>query len=240
MSPVPDLMKPAMNIPSLTPFTGPAADRIDLLGPVHKALRRFMFDTLVRVGAFDVTMRGELEETINLVERLLFVMGEQQSGAACTVSTLRRAPASERRAVSAQLYRELTELVTLRLYLMLEEEAHTLPTLWHRHTDSELARIRLDRLAALDVNELREAMHWMAGALTPQELADVLEDLHATTGTLLFRTALDTLREGLDAQRWARVTQSLARATGTGAAKAAMPHGALRQDTPPTQLALVA
>lgn len=75
------------------------------------ALRRFVADTLERVAAVDLSDRLELERSVNLVERLLAVLGEPAPPLHATLHALRHAGASQRRTLAAQLYRELAALV---------------------------------------------------------------------------------------------------------------------------------
>jgi hypothetical protein len=49
----------------------PAAPRFDMYGPIHKALRSFMCDTLLRAGRIDVNDASELEATLGQVDALL-------------------------------------------------------------------------------------------------------------------------------------------------------------------------
>jgi hypothetical protein len=47
------------------------APRLDLYTPIHKALRSFMSDTLLRVGRIDVTDAGDLQHTLATCDELL-------------------------------------------------------------------------------------------------------------------------------------------------------------------------
>jgi hypothetical protein len=48
----------------------PAAPRFDMYGPIHKALRSFMCDTLLRVGRMDVGDAAEFDATLDQAEAL--------------------------------------------------------------------------------------------------------------------------------------------------------------------------
>ncbi len=48
-----------------------AAPRFDMYGPIHKALRSFMCDTLLRAGRMDVTDAAERDATLDQVDALL-------------------------------------------------------------------------------------------------------------------------------------------------------------------------
>lgn len=54
--------------------TAPAAPRLDLYAPIHKALRLFMHDTLQRIGSMDSADPGELLEALAQLKRLLGVL----------------------------------------------------------------------------------------------------------------------------------------------------------------------
>lgn len=191
----------------------------DLTGPVHKALRRFMFDTLVQSGSLDVTRRADVERTLNLVERLLGVLREPAPGLRSAMAELQHAPASGRAACAARLYRELSGLVTrelARLQAAEEIDAERPPRL---AGVTERARLRRERLATLDLDELRDLLGWMADALSPQELAALLDDLHDGAPTPRLSLALDVVSRRLPAERW----QRLAAALGLGAASQQRP-----------------
>lgn len=49
----------------------PVSPRYDLYGPIHKALRAFMSDTLTRVGCFDVDDEAESRTTLAQLHRLI-------------------------------------------------------------------------------------------------------------------------------------------------------------------------
>lgn len=64
-----DPQKP--NTPSGAPMTAPAERHHALQGAVHKALRAWIFDTLLRVGRVDVADAADLACTLDQVELLL-------------------------------------------------------------------------------------------------------------------------------------------------------------------------
>jgi hypothetical protein len=64
------------------------------------------------------------------------------------------------------------------------------------------------RLHALSDDELRDALFWMDAALTPQELAAVLDALHAGGGAR-FQAALEALGERLGERRWDQLACAL-------------------------------
>jgi hypothetical protein len=65
------LTRPAAPATSHTTTAKPAAPRVDLYAPIHKALRNLMTDTLGRVGRMDVDDAGETQDTLAQVDMLL-------------------------------------------------------------------------------------------------------------------------------------------------------------------------
>jgi hypothetical protein len=182
------------------------AEAGDPLATVHKALRRFMFDTLVRVGALDVTDRLDLERTVNLVQRLLGVLGEAAPEIQSTLLALRHGGASQRRAHAAQLYRELSLRVTAQLLRIERLEAERA----ERLAGAALRQWRRAQFGKLGDDELQDALHWMGLALNPSELASLLDDLRASGAAARFDTALATLERQVEPARWAGVLHTLA------------------------------
>lgn len=144
------------------------APALDLVVAAHKALRRFMFDTLVQIGALDVTDGAAIERALNGLDRLLAVLNEPRQAWRPTMQSLRHGAFSQRRSVAAALYRALSHLVQRQLLRLQQDEPQ----------DGVDGADAAERLAALDDDELRDALHWMRGALTPQELAALFDALH--------------------------------------------------------------
>lgn len=176
--------------------------RVDLIAPVHKALRRFMFDTLIRVGALDTTRDEAVAATAADARRLLDVLGTPRGVVRHALQALQQAPAAQRPRQAAWLYRELTALVTEQLQRMAGDEERRNPLLWLRYTDSELRALRSGQLASLSTEELAESLGWMCDALRPAELAMVLDDLHASVDAATFGQALAVVSARLPDARW--------------------------------------
>jgi hypothetical protein len=75
--------------------------------PAKQALRRFVADTLLQLATLDVTHRGEIERTLNSVERLLAVLGQPAPAMRGTLHALLHGGVSRRPELVARLYREL-------------------------------------------------------------------------------------------------------------------------------------
>lgn len=87
----------------------PAAGSFTPLAAQH-ALQQMLQDTLLRVGTLDVTDRDELLSSLNLLDRLLAVIGDPAPRLQELAAGLRAAGATLRPALAASLYRELAAL----------------------------------------------------------------------------------------------------------------------------------
>jgi len=174
---------------------------LDIVSAVHKATRRFMFETLVQVGAMDVTDSDDIDLTLNLLERLLEVLGEPRVRWHDAMHALRRGPGSRRRSIAAGLYRDLARLVGDQLARLERQESRALGL--------QAAEPLAARLQRLDDDELSSAVSWMGGALTPQELADLVDELHAASSAGRFHRALALLGERMDERRWNQLARAL-------------------------------
>ncbi len=158
---------------TVEPDDAPAPPPLDIVFAAHKATRRFMFETLVRIGALDVTDGDDIDLVLNLLDRLLDVLQEPREDWHGGIRALRHGASSQRRAAAAALYRDVASLVTRQLARLEREDAQ----LRSVRTSDTLA----ERFGRLDADELREALHWMQGALMPQELAAVHDELQAAS-----------------------------------------------------------
>lgn len=209
-----------MDMPPPTAPQAPAVDheamdfeafdrRVDLIAPVHKALRRFMFDTLIEVGALDTTRQDTVARTAAAVERLLDVLRAPAVVLRHTALELRGAPPKRRAALAARLYRELASLVTEQLSRMARDEERRNPLLWLHYSDDQLRALRAGQLASLAADELADSLGWMCDALQPDELAMVLADLQAGVDAATFGDALAVVSARLPDGRWDALAQAL-------------------------------
>lgn len=183
--------------------------RVDLIAPVHKALRRFMFDTLIQAGAIDTARAEAVATAVAAVERLLDVLRAPAVVLRHTAAELRRAAPARRAALASRLYRELAALVTEQLSRMAQDEERRNPVLWLHYSDAQLRALRAGQLAALSTGELAESLGWMCDALQPAELAGVLHDLQASASVQTFRNALEVVSARLPQARWDALAQAL-------------------------------
>lgn len=187
----------------------PTTYRSDPLAAVHKALRRLMFDTWVRSGAIDLADEREIAQRCADIARLLQLLAEPAEALREAMAQLQQGAPATRAGAAARVYRELGLLVTARLQRLAEDEALCTPLLLAQYGDEELAALRRRRLAWLSREELRDAVAWMSGALSPQELAELLADLHEGAPAAALRSALEVLGRELGAERWQQLARAL-------------------------------
>jgi hypothetical protein len=144
---------------------------VDLLASLHKALRCFIFEVLVDVGRLDVRDGDALHRTAQQVQRLLALLREPQGPLHQAVAQLQQGPLAQRSAAAQELYLALSQWSIAALQRLALEEMRQAS----RPAVTPAQRQR--RLASLSDDELREALHWMGRALSPQELAPLVADL---------------------------------------------------------------
>lgn len=96
----------------MTRFSSPSAPTGRPFAPLaaQQALQQMLQDTLTSVGTLDVTDPGELLSSLNLLDRLLAVIGDPAPHVHELADGLRCAGATLRPALAASLYRELAVL----------------------------------------------------------------------------------------------------------------------------------
>jgi hypothetical protein len=148
---------------------------VDLLVSLHKALRCFIFEVLVDVGRVDVSDGEAVHRTAQQVQRLLALRREPRGPLHLAVAQLQCGPLAQRAAAARELYQALSQwsIATLQQLALDELRQAGQPTL----PSAQAAAQRRRQLASLSTDELRDALHWMGRALTPQELAPLVADL---------------------------------------------------------------
>jgi len=121
------------------------------------------------------------------------------------------APRVERATLAHRLYLALSKAVGEQFLHMLGEEQNNNLVLWACYTDAEIVAMH-DRLVA-DVDPIvnGEILAWMLPALTPAELAALLEDTRAKAPPPMFARLLALARERLAPARFARLERALRR-----------------------------
>ncbi len=216
-----------------------AAPRIDLYSSIHKALRLFMTDTLVRVGRLDTGDADELAATLAQLRSLLelcrthvaheneFVHaaiearrpGASQRIAAEHVEHLDAIAALEaevaalaalpREPAAQRLYRHLARFVGENFEHMHVEESSHNATLWSLYSDAELVEIHQRILAAVDPAEMGLVLRWMVPAMSPAERAELLGDMQRQLPPEAMRGVIDTVRPHLNDSAWGKLARAL-------------------------------
>lgn len=125
------------------------------------------------------------------------------------VAALRRALPAERGPLAQRLYRHFVDLAADQLQHMQREETHNNELLWTLYSDIELQALHDRLLAAVEPAARMEALRWMAQALNPQELAELMGDLQRKAPPEAFGAALSQVRAQLDEPRWQRLAHAL-------------------------------
>jgi hypothetical protein len=232
---------------AIAPATHPTADkttaapRVDLYGAIHKALRLFMTDTLVRVGRLDTDDADALQHTLAQVDALLEACRQhvakensyvhaaieaRRPGASARISgehdehlasiaALEAACAALRAlpgpAAAFRLYRQLACFVGDNLAHMDIEETVHNGQLWAAYSDAELLTLHKQILQAIPPAEMAEVLRWMLPALTPAERAAMLGEMQQDMPQDAFLAVLGIARAHLDDTAWAKLARALGR-----------------------------
>lgn len=212
--------------------------RPDLYAPIHKALRLFMTDTLLRLGRLDPQDAAERFQTLAQLRGLLqacarhlkrendFVhaaLEARRPGASAAIGAEHEAhldasagleleaQALEARpdaAVALHLYRRLSRFVAENFEHMWVEETRLNAALWELYSDAELHALHRRVLASIPPDELLQMLRWIVPALNPPERIELLGGMPEP----LRAVALAQVQAHLPAASW----QALRRAV-TGA-----------------------
>jgi hemerythrin-like domain-containing protein len=217
----------------------PTAPRVDLYSGIHKALRLFMTDTLLRVGRLDTGDADELAATLAQLRALLelcrshvaheneFVHaaiearrpGASQRIAAEHVEHLDAIAALEaevaalaalpREPAAQRIYRHLARFIGENFEHMHVEESSHNATLWSLYSDAELLEIHQRILAAVDPAEMGLVLRWMVPAMSPAERAGMLGEMQRQMPPEAMRGVFDTVRPHLNDSAWGKLARAL-------------------------------
>ena len=215
----------------------PAAPRVDLYAPIHKALRNFMCDTLCQVGRIDVNDACELQQTLAQCDELLAlceghvhhenqfmhpaIEGRQPAGSKRiaheheehlqSIAELRDEVAALRRAaepaLALRLYRHLALFVAHNFQHMHIEETAHNAALWAHYSDAELMQLHGRLMASIDPREHLLVGRWMLPALTPAERHAVVGGMKADAPPEAFMGLMAHIRPHLTSRSWAQLAQ---------------------------------
>jgi hypothetical protein len=220
----------------------PAASgaRHDIYAKIHRALRLFMTDTLVRVGRLDTDDRAELAATLEQLRTLLVMcrghadsenrfvhtaiearaagatarFGEDHHEHLAAIEALEAEAATLAVAPSAalalRLYRHLALFVAENFEHMQREETVLNQALWALYDDAGIDAIEHAIVADLPPEKMQLVLRWMTPALPPAERAAWLAGMQAAMPPEAFRGVLDLVRPTLDEHGWAKLAAALA------------------------------
>jgi len=226
-----------MPLSPLSPM--PVPPRPDLYGPIHKALRLCLLDTLCRLGRTDPGDAAARDGALAQLDETLALLRSHQrleNDILHTAIEARRPGASLRGAddhaehrsqmalldaeVQAlrhapdagrwqRLYRHLAAFVADGLRHMQTEEGPLMATLHAAYGDDELAELHERLLATAGPGQVHDAMRWLGAALAPDELAAWLADLRQRWPAEAFERSLARALDAAGPECSARVLRRL-------------------------------
>jgi len=225
---------------SAVPQQTSPAPRYDIYRGIHKALRAFMCDTLLRIGRLDPTDRSETRATTqqlrgmaafcasHLAHEDRFIhpaMELRRPGSAVNLANDHRhhettlqeidgladqLDQTAEPAVLEQLQRLLADFVADSLLHMNIEETWNNTVLWDTHDDAELAAIEQAIVASIPPDEMVLCLRWMLLAFSPTERIALLAGMRQNTPQPAYEAALALARDCLVTRDWNRLALALA------------------------------
>jgi hypothetical protein len=128
------------------------------------------------------------------------------------------APRRERDALAHRLYHALSKAVAEQFLHMLGEEQNNNLVLWACYADQEIMAMHDRLIADVKPEVMGEIMGWMLPALTPAELAAVLNDVRAKAPPPVFAALLGIAHERITPARFERLQRALCEASELAAA----------------------
>lgn len=229
----------ATDTPSTPAAKTAIAPRLDLYGPIHKALRLFMTDTLQRVGRLDTEDAAEVAATLAQAGALLeacrshvhkenkFVhpliearrpgdserIAEEHVGHLEAIAALEAEAAALRAlptsAAANRFYAQLARFVGENLEHMHVEESQHNAALWAMYNDAELLQTHERILASIEPTEMATILRWMVPALSPAERAQMLVQMQQQMPPEAMRAVLEIVRPHLDDTAWGKLARAL-------------------------------
>jgi len=216
--------------------------RFDLYGPVHKGLRAFMADTLLRMGSLDVDDPARVEEactqTLDLLELLRGHVDHEdeyihpllercRAGAAVRAEDehvahrrMLETLAGEVRGLQANpsypaadtLYQGIAELMADNLFHMRLEDITHQAMLWQHCTDAELMELDGRIVGSLAPRELMLYLRWMIPAMSPPQRLGLMLGLRAKAPVTVHMAVARLAQQHLSAEAWVRLQRDIERA----------------------------
>ena len=212
-----------------------ATPRFDIYAPIHKALRRFMTDTLHRLSSLDLEDSADIDAALGQLERLLDaarrhlqhenefihpVLERHRTGASQRIATEHgehldaiatlhaqaEALRVDRSATSAHLlYRQLAAFIAENFEHMDGEETRHNQLLWASCSDDDLQAIEGCILSTIGPQEMSLWLRWMLPAFNPTERVKLVRGLPPEVRPAVMAQA----RAALDDRDWAKLCQGL-------------------------------
>jgi hemerythrin-like domain-containing protein len=220
--------------------------RFDIYAPIHKALRLFMNDTLLRLGRLDLDDAQDVAAGLGQLDALLDAAARhlqhendivhpaieaRRSGASSRIATEHREHldtiamlSSESAALRARpeaatahrLYRQLAAFIAENFEHMDVEETRHNQALWAAYDDAELQALEGRILAGIGPQEMSLWLRWLLQALNPTERAQLIAGLPPQAQA----PVLDLARSLLDDTAWDKLRKALGRAAVPGLVEA--------------------
>lgn len=218
-------LQPAAAQPAATEGTG----RLDIYAGIHKALRLFMTDTLVRVGSTDPRDPGEVTETLRQLERLLGLCElhlKDENDFIHPALERARAGSSARVAVDhehhVEAFADLRDLAGLVAHSPDATRTAALQRLYRalalfvadnlQHMQVEETAHNAVLWAAYSDAELAEVEHAIVASIPPQAMAEALHWFFPALNAPERAGMLAGMRDGMPTEAYAGVL-GIARAT---------------------------
>lgn len=192
--------------------------RVDLYVNIHKALRLFMTDTLMRLSCVDIDDAGQRQAVLSQVLDLLTAcrmhvdkentyvhpalearcpgvsraIGDEHVEHLRAITALERETqalqAAPHHAGALRLYRHLSRFVGENFEHMLVEETRHNAALWDAYTDEELMALHMRLVSSIPMAEMLVVMRWMVPALTPAEQDELIGGMPAPVRSGVLQT----------------------------------------------------
>jgi len=119
------------------------------------------------------------------------------------------APAARRDALTMRLYRHLALFVAENLqHMHIEETVHN-AELWAAYSDDELMALHDELIAHIAPEEMQQVNHWMAPALSLDELTGMLQGMKAGMPAPMFEAVAAAMFDRMPERRRAQLAQRL-------------------------------
>jgi hemerythrin-like domain-containing protein len=217
-----------------------AAPRLDLYAPIHQTLRAAMAQTLVALGALDITDADERAAVLARAKNLLALIeshlhheevfmhpalnaaepgivghtegehAQHRTAIAMLRAEIDALAAAPQGAAAMGLYRRFALFVAENHEHMHVEETQLNAVLWAFYSDAELAQMHDRIVASIPPEEMAATLPLMLPALSPQQRAGMLGAMQAQMPAQAMQSVLAIAESALDRRSWAKLQMALA------------------------------